>query len=116
MRTYKEFHGDLPISDIGKELRRILKMEVHHFKVLTGYGSTTGSSKSKTMVLKSLSKLKKDALIQGYFPGEVKNEPLTSQSPYCEAKMQYGSLVKNDPDYGNDGIIFVFIKRNKGEI
>lgn len=109
MNTYKEFHGELPITDIGKRLREIVKAEKTSFKILTGYGSTSNSSKSKNAAIKSLSKLKNEGLIKGFLPGEVKNKLLTSNDNYYEDKMKFGNKIKNDPDYGNDGIIFIFL-------
>jgi hypothetical protein len=110
IKTYKEFHGEIPISDIGKELRKILNKEKNSFKIMTGYGSTTGKSSSKNTALKSLWKMKKEGLIKGYLPGEVKDFLLSETSPYYEAKLQYETLLKSDNDFGNDGIIFVFVK------
>ncbi len=110
MKTYKEFHGDIQISDIGKELRRIVSIEKKSFKILTGYGSTTGASLSKTSALKSLKNMKKEGLIKGYLPGEVKNILLSENSPYYETKLNYESILKSDIDFGNEGFIFVFVK------
>ncbi len=108
LRTYDEFHGEIRINDIGKKLRRIVENEKGHFKILTGYGSSTGVSKSKIAALKSLSKMKKEGKIKGYLPGDI----LTScriDSIYNEDKIKYYTYIKNDVDFGNDGIIFVFI-------
>lgn len=110
MKTYTEFHGNILISNIGKELRNIAKKEKTAFKVLTGYGSTTGYSKSRSAVLKSLASMKKEGIIKGYFPGEIKLQLLTDKSPYYDSKVNYESIVKSDFDYGNEGIIFVFVK------
>ncbi|MFA6889506.1 MAG: hypothetical protein WCQ80_00620 [Bacilli bacterium] len=110
MKIYHQFHGEIAISDIGKELRQIVKRESIAFKVLTGYGSTTGSCQSKNAVLRSLSKMQKEGLVKGYLPGEVKTQVLMSHCRYYVTKMRYQSILKTDPDYGNDGIIFVFIK------
>lgn len=110
MRTYKQFHGDILISEIGKELREIVKSEKSAFKILTGYGSSSGVSNSKHAALKSLKSMKKQGLIKGYCPGEVKNQLLTQTSPFLETKSLYESVLKSDPDFGNDGIIFIFIK------
>ncbi|MBN2504998.1 MAG: hypothetical protein JXB20_06630 [Bacilli bacterium] len=109
MKTFTQFHGTTFIQDIGKELRSIVRNEKNSFKIMTGYGSSTGTSKSKTAALRSLAKMQSEGLIKGYFPGEVKNMLLSSDNPFHEAKMTYGQTVKNDPDYGNDGIIFIFI-------
>lgn len=105
---YEQFHGDIQITEIGRELRKLVKVEKSSFKILTGYGSSTGSSKSKYAALKSLSKMKSEGLIKGYIPGEVKYQLLNSTSLYYEEKMTYGELLKNDSDYGNDGVIFIF--------
>lgn len=109
MKIYDEFHGDTNKIAIGKKLREIVQIERQHFKILTGYGSSSGCSISKITALKSLAKMEKEGLIKGYFPGEVKNELLNNSSPYYKAKTSYGKLVKNDPDFGNDGIIFIFL-------
>ena len=110
IKTYKQFHGNILISNIGSELRLIVKKENSNFKVLTGYGSTSGFSNSKTAVLKSLAKMKKEGLIKGFLPGEVKLQILMHTSSFYETKIAYERLIKNDSDYGNDGIIFVFVK------
>lgn len=109
MKTYKQFHGDILISNIGKELRLIVKTNKTSFKVLTGYGSFNGKSSSKGAVLKSLSKMKKEGLISGYFPGEVKSQILKDNSVFYDYKLKYETRVKKDYDYGNAGIIFIFI-------
>lgn len=109
MKTYQEFHGNLPINEIGKELRKIINNE-KSFKILTGYGSTTSVSQSKIACLRSLSKIKKEGLIVGYLPGEVKHFLLSENSPYYDIKLKYESMLKSDTDFGNDGIIFVFVK------
>lgn len=109
MKTYTEFHGDTPISDIGKRLREIVKLEKKSFKILTGYGSTSGVSQSKQAAIKSLTKMKKDGIIKGFLLGELKHKLIDNASLYNDDKQKYGPLIKNDPDYGNDGIIFVFV-------
>ena len=109
MKTYKEFHGETPITDIGKRLREIIKQEKTSFKILTGYGSTSNNSKSKQAAIKSLIKLKNEGLIKGFLPGEIKSKLLTENDYYYEDKLKYGSSLKNDQDYGNDGIIFIFL-------
>lgn len=53
--------------------------------------------------------MKNEGLIRDFLPGEVRYEPLTSASPYYKAKMEYGNQIKNDSDYGNEGIVFIFI-------
>ena len=110
MKTYKQFHGEVLITDIGKELRSIANIEKTSFKILTGYGSSTGQSQSKHAALKSLRNMKKKGLIKGYLPGEVKHQLLAETSPFYEAKEMYANIIKSDSDYGNDGIIFVFVK------
>ena len=62
MKTYDIFHGYTLISEIGKELRKIIINEKSSFKILTGYGSKTGFSKSKQAALRSLAKIKKEGL------------------------------------------------------
>jgi hypothetical protein len=111
MRTYDQFHGQILISDIGKTLREISKKEKTHFKVMTGYGSTTGQSQSKIAVLKSLRLMKKEGLIKGFLPGEVKNHVLFPSSPYyiyVEDKLNYETVILKDIDYGNPGVVFIF--------
>lgn len=107
MKTYKEFHGEMPITEIGKMLRLIVK-NGENFKILTGYGSLSGSCKSKNQALKCLAKMKKEGLIKGYLPGGL--NILSSNSPYLDDKLKYYNLIKNDVDYNNDGIIFIFVK------
>ncbi len=111
MKTYKQFHGDIEISEIGRELRKIAKQEKESFKILTGYGSTSGVSQSRISAIKSLRKMKKEGLISAFFPGEVRHQLLESTSPYYDAKIKYGEKVKQDIDFGNEGIIFIFIER-----
>lgn len=110
MKIYNKFHGDIDIKIIGKELRLIAKNEKDNFKVLTGYGSTCGFSKSKNGVLRALFKMKKEGIIKGFLPGEVKYQLLNSSSNYYEDKLKYFNSIKNDPDFGNEGVIFVFLK------
>lgn len=110
MKTYKQFHGEVLISEIGKELRAIAKREKSDFKILTGYGSSGGTSQSKTTSIKSLSKMKKEGLIKDFLPGEVRSQALLANSAFYETKLAYEQQIKGDPDYGNDGIIFVFMK------
>lgn len=107
MTLYKEFHGEIPIDKIGKRLREIAKHN-KSFKILTGYGSNTGNSESKNAAIRSLAKMKKEKIIKGFFPGEVKNK-VDVNSRYSLDKSMFESKVKKDSDYGNEGIIFVFI-------
>lgn len=109
MKTYTEFHGEIPITDIGKRLREIVKQEKTSFKILTGYGSTSNTSKSKQAAIKSLRKMKSEGLIKGFLPGEVKTKLLKQSDYFYEDKLKFVSELKNDPDYGNDGIIFIFL-------
>ncbi len=109
MKIYKQFHGEILISEIGKELRRIVNIEKKPFKIMTGYGSESGKSNSKQAALTSLIKMKKAGIIRGYFPGGIKDQVLDSSSPYYEFKLDFGNSVKNDSDYGNEGIIFIFV-------
>ncbi|MDR1793885.1 MAG: hypothetical protein LBR25_00605 [Erysipelotrichaceae bacterium] len=110
INTYRQFHGQLLISDIGKELRRIAKIERGTFKILTGYGASTGVSQSKQAALKSLANMKREGLIAGYLPGDIRNQALSISSPFYDTKSKYWPQIKTDPDYGNRGIIFVFVK------
>ena len=113
MRVYEEFHGDIRGKDIGSELRRIVfevkKTKEKIFKILTGYGSTSGKSVSKNAALKSLKRMKSEGIINGYLPGEVKSQLLNETSPFYDDKLKYANIIKNDKDYGNDGIIFIFL-------
>ena len=102
MTTYIEFHGEIPISDIGKRLREIVRTTHTSFKILTGYGSTGATSKSKQAAITSLSKMKKEGIIKAFLPGEVLTKLLTD-------KVKYQKVIKGDKDIGNDGIIFVFV-------
>lgn len=110
MKTYDEFHGEVDISNIGKRLREIAKNERNNFKILTGYGSTCGKSKSKESAIKALTKMKKEGIIKGFLPGDINSKLIDETSPYYEAKNKYSGLIKKDEDFKNDGIIFVFIK------
>ena len=111
MKTYN-IYGNILISEVGKELRRIIKFEKTAFKVLTGYGSKTGVSQSKNAALKSLRKMKKENLIDGYIVGDSLKKLLTDpNSDEYEAKMKYERRLRNDKDYGNPGIIFVFVSK-----
>jgi hypothetical protein len=112
MNVYRQFHGDIPINEIGRELRRLVMLEKENFKILTGYGSSKGTSHSKSAALKALEKMKHEGMINGYLPGEVKQQLLTDKSPFYESKMQYDTLVKSDTDYGNDGIIYIFVSKS----
>jgi len=110
MNLYKEFHGDIVPSEIGKRLRVICQKEKVAFKILTGYGATSLRSNSKVAALSSLRNMQKQGIIKAYFPGEVRNQVLKENSTFYTYKALYEQAVKSDADYGNDGIIFVFIK------
>ncbi len=110
MKTY-DFHGSIEISEIGKEIRRICKLESFSFKLLTGYGSSNGVSKSKSAAFKSLAKIKKEGLIKDYFSGDVLSRLQTNPNSYeYHIKNEYRQILKKDKDFGNDGVIFVYIK------
>ena len=109
MKTYEEFHGNILISDIGKRLREIIKTEKTSFKILTGYGSTSSSCKSKDAAIKSLKKMQKEGLIKAFLPGEINRMLLTENDYFYDAKIRYLKDIKNDKDLGNDGIIFIFL-------
>lgn len=109
MKTYTEFHGEIPIKDIGKRLREIVRTTKTSFKILTGYGSTGATSKSKFAAITSLTKMKKEGLIKAFLPGEVLTKILMSNDPYYTDKQKYQNVIKNDSDYGNEGIIFIFL-------
>lgn len=110
MKTY-DFHGSIEISEIGKEIRQICKVESISFKLLTGYGSISGISKSRNAAFKSLAKMKKEGLIKDYFSGDVLSSLQTNKNSYeYQMKNEYREILKNDKDFGNDGVIFVFLK------
>ncbi len=109
MKTYTEFHGQIPPQDIGRRLRDIVKKEKTSFKIMTGYGASSGQSNSKKAALSSLRNMKKQGLISAYLPGEVKHHLLKESSSYYPTKMLYETQIRDDKDYGNDGIIYVFI-------
>lgn len=54
--------------------------------------------------------MQKEGLIKGYLPGEVKNTLVTETSDLYENKNNFSKIIKDDPDYRNDGIIFIFVK------
>ena len=66
-------------------------------------------SKSKDAAIKSLTKIKKEGLIKGFIPGEALTKLLKENDTYYEDKSKYKDIIKNDPDWGNDGIIFIFV-------
>ena len=51
--------------------------------------------------------MKSEGLIKGFLPGEVKTKLLKQSDYFYEDKLKFVSELKNDPDYGNDGIIFI---------
>ena len=109
MTTYTEFHGEIPIKDIGQRLREIVRTTKTSFKILTGYGSTGATSKSKQAAITSLTKMKKDGIIKAFLPGEVLTNLLTDKDYYHIDKVKYQNVIKGDKDIGNDGIIFIFV-------
>ena len=110
MREY-DFHGTIELSDIGKELREIAKRN-EDFKILTGYGSNTGMSKSKEKALNSLRKMKKEGLIKDFIPGDKINSILGVGEYFTSVKIKYMDKLKSDSDAkrGNPGMIFIFVK------
>lgn len=109
MRVYREFHGNIHLSRIDFELRRVVRENKKPFKILTGYGSKTGSSSSKDYVIRGLNKLKNEKLIKGFIPGDVTKTILYPEDDHYLDKLNYLHLIKNDKDYSNSGIIFVII-------
>ena len=110
MNTYNEFHGNIQASDIGKRLREIAKKETA-FKIMTGYGSSSGKCQSKKAALNSLKKMRQEGLITAYIPGEKVTELIAnSNDPYRDVKERYKDILRTDRDSGNDGIVFVFVK------
>ncbi|CCV64067.1 hypothetical protein BN85404900 [Alteracholeplasma palmae J233] len=109
MKTYLEFHGETRVINIEEELLKIFKKETKHFKILTGYGKSTGVSKSRQKVLTVLKKSMENGKIKGYFPADVKFKLLDQKSIYFESKLIYEQYIKKDSDYGNPGIIYVFL-------
>jgi hypothetical protein len=108
MKIY-DFHGSIDTTDIGKEIRKICREERISFKLLTGYGSSGGFSKSKNAAMRSLGKLKREGVVRDYFSGDVLERLHTNINSYeYKVKNKYIEKLKNDNDFGNDGIIFVF--------
>lgn len=109
MKTY-DFHGSIELTNIGKEIRRICESELVSFKILTGYGSTNGVSKSKVVAMKSLAKLKREGIVKDYFSGDVLSKLQTNANSYeYQIKNKYAQRLKNDKDFGNDGVIFIYV-------
>lgn len=107
MKTY-DFYGSILTTEIGRELRAICKKESKSFKLLTGYGSTSGIANSKHAAIKSLRKMRKEGLIKDFFSGEVLTDLQTNVNGYeYEVKNKYTQTYKNDKDCGNKGVIFV---------
>ena len=111
MKIYREFHGQVPQNLIGKRLREIVKVEKATFKIMTGYGASSGQALSKSAAINSLTKMVKEGLIAGFLPGEARDKVFPSTSIMVKMKQQFEQEIKNDPDYGNDGIIFILIKK-----
>ena len=110
MKEYN-FHGTIELSEIGKELRQIAKLG-NDFKVLTGYGSSVGTSKSKEKALNSLRKMRKEGLIKDFIPGDKINSILGVGEYFTSVKLKYQGRLKDDKDarIGNPGMIFIFVK------
>ena len=100
----------MQVTDIGKRLREIAKREAS-FKIMTGYGSSSGKCRSKKAALNSLKKMRQEGLIAAYIPGEKVTELIAdSNDPYRDVKSRYNDILRKDRDAGNDGVIFVFVK------
>lgn len=108
MKKYEEFHGNIEIRHIGEKLREIVLVQKEDFKIITGYGASSGTSKSKAAALRTLAKLKQEGMIAGYLPGDIFKMLITEKSPYYEDKQKYRDRVKHDSDFGNEGIIYIF--------
>ena len=93
MKTYREFHWETPITDIGRRLREIVRTEKSSFKKLTGYGSTSNSSKSRQAAIKSLTKMKSEGLINGFLPGKVKSKLLKQNDYFYEEKQIFTLII-----------------------
>ncbi len=112
MNIYNQFHGKVPISKIGRELRRIVNFERRNFKIITGYGSKTGKSKSREAALKSLAKMQREGLIKGVLPGgSIKYSLVDKTAPYYEVFLECISEIKKNKDFGNYGVVFVIVKK-----
>lgn len=109
MTTYSEFHGRVPLSEIEKRLR-VLARGQKAFKILTGYGSSGGTSRSKEEAIKALRRMKKQGVIKGFIPGEEAGFLQGAGSEYYDTKMEFYDILRADRDSGNDGIIFVFVR------
>ena len=110
MNIYKQFHGDIPTDRIGQELRRINKTEKGIYKILTGFGSTTGICKSKESAIKALRKMKKEKMIKGFIPADKLTQLLQGRDEFFDLKVEYDKILKRDKDYGNDGVIYIIIE------
>ena len=100
------------MSEIGKELRKIAKLG-NDFKILTGYGSSSGISLSKEKAMNSLKKMRKEGLIKDFIPGDKVNSILGVGEYFTSVKLKYDSRLKEEKDarIGNPGIIFIFVKK-----
>ncbi len=107
-----DFHGNVPLNEVGKELRSIVRKTGSDFKVLTGYGSQSGVCRSKMMALKSLRKMRKEGFFKGTAPAEIYTEIVYSADEFYDVKMNYRHRIEMDKDarYGNEGVIFVFVQ------
>ena len=111
MKLY-DFHGSVPSNEIGKQLRAIVSGSKSDFKVLTGYGSQSGTCRSKDSALKSLRRMRREGLIKGFLPAEFYTEIVYSSDEFYDAKINYRHRIERDADarYGNEGVIFVFVQ------
>ena len=53
--------------------------------------------------------MKSEGLIKAYLPGEIKYKLIDSKSEYYFDKLKYIKIIKDDKDFGNEGIIYVFL-------
>ena len=110
MRQYSEFHGEMPAKMIGKRLREIAAKE-QVFKIVTGYGSSSGIQKSKQAALKALSNMVKEGVIAAYLPAEKVFEVSVNENDiYYKARTTYENILREDNDKGNEGVIYVFVR------
>ncbi|MCF0150395.1 MAG: hypothetical protein HUJ80_03185 [Firmicutes bacterium] len=107
-----DLHGTVEQDQIGKKLREYASSGESEFKILTGYGSTSGKCQSKATALRVLGKMKREGLIKAYLPAEKCKAVLWTTDSFYETKQQYQKRLASDRDaqIGNDGVIFVFVK------
>lgn len=113
--VYDQFHGNVPIHLIDSLLRDYARKHTNPFKILTGYGASTGSCRSRNAALRSLQQMQEAGLIDGYIPGGSVAELYPFEGiPYYEVQKKYWEILKTDPDRDNHGVIFIFPKlKNK---